>query len=119
MRWPDLPEGWRRIWVVALREIRERGGSRSYRVSTVVAVLLVVAVIVIPSLIGRSETYRVGLTGTVQPGTAAALAVQSKAADHRLETTRYPTLAEAERAVRDREVDVLLVDGSRLEWRTK
>jgi ABC-2 type transport system permease protein len=118
MRWPEMPEGWRRIWIVALREIRERGGSRSYRISTVLAVLLVVAVIVIPSLIERSQTYRVGLTGTVQPGTVAALAVQSKAVDHGVETTRYPTLAEAERAVRDREIDVLLVDGSRLEWRS-
>jgi ABC-2 type transport system permease protein len=118
MRWLELPDGWRRIWVVALREIRERGGSRSYRISTVVAVLLVVAVIVVPSLIGRSQTYRVGLTGTVQPGTVAALTVQSKAVDHGLETTRYSTLADAERAVRDKEIDVLLVDGSRLEWRT-
>ena len=117
MSWLELPEGWRRIWVVALREIRERGGSRSYRISTVLAVLLVVAVIVIPSLIGKSQTYRVGLIGTVQPGTVAALTVQSKAVDHGLETTRYSTLAEAERAVRDREIDVLLVDGSRLEWR--
>jgi hypothetical protein len=38
----ELPEGWRRIWIVALREIRERGGSGAYRISTVLAVLLVV-----------------------------------------------------------------------------
>ena len=43
----EPPEGWRRIWIVALREIRERGGSRSYRISTVLAVLLVVALIVL------------------------------------------------------------------------
>jgi ABC-type Na+ efflux pump permease subunit len=114
----EPPEGWRRIWIVALREIRERGGSRSYRISTVVAVLFVVAVIVLPSLAGKSKTYHVGFTGVVPPGTAAALAVQAKAVDHQLETTGYATVAEGEHAVRDKKVDVLLVDGTRLEWRS-
>jgi hypothetical protein len=67
----DPPEGWRRIWIVALREIRERGGSRAYRISTAVAGLLIVAVIVLPSLAGQSRTYHVGLTGTVPAGTVA------------------------------------------------
>lgn len=114
----EPPEGWRRIWIVALREIRERGGSRAYRISTVVAVLLVVAVIVLPSLIGTSKTYHVGLAGVVPPGTVAALAVQTGAADHQLKTTTYATVDEGERAVRDKNVDVLLIDGTRLEWRS-
>ena len=114
----EPPEGWRRIWIVALREIRERGGSRSYRISTVVAVLLVVALIVLPSLIGKSKTYHVGFAGAVPPGTVAALAVQARAADHQLKTTTYATVGEGERAVRDKNVDVLLIDGTRLEWRS-
>jgi ABC-2 type transport system permease protein len=114
----ELPEGWRRIWIVALREIRERGGSGAYRISTVLAVLLVVAVILIPSLIGESKTYHVGLTGVVSAGTVAALDVQANAVGHQLETTRYATLDQGERAVRDKKVDVLLVDGRQLDWRT-
>jgi ABC-2 type transport system permease protein len=114
----EPPEGWRRIWIVALREIRERGGSRSYRISTVVAVLLVVALIVLPSLVGKSTTYHVGFAGAVPPGTVAALAVQTSAADHQLTTTTYATVGEGERAVRDKNVDVLLIDGTRLEWRS-
>jgi ABC-2 type transport system permease protein len=114
----ELPEGWRRIWIVALREIRERGGTRSYRISTAVAVLLVIAVIVLPSLAGTSNTYHVGFTGSVPEGTAPALAAQAKAVDHQIETTHYPTLADGERAVRDKKVDVLLVDGTRMEWRS-
>lgn len=113
----DRVEGLRRIWVVALREIRERGGSRSYRISTVLAVLLVVAVIALPSLVGKSKTYHVGLVGTVPTGTSSALVTQAKAADHQLKTTRYATVADGERAVRDRKVDVLVIDSSRLEWR--
>jgi ABC-2 type transport system permease protein len=114
----EPPEGWRRIWIVAQREIRERGGTRSYRISTAVAVLLVIAVIVLPSLAGNSNTYHVGFTGAVPEETAIALAAQAKAVDHNLQTTRYPTLADGERAVRDKKVDVLLVDGTRLEWRS-
>jgi ABC-2 type transport system permease protein len=115
----EPPEGWRRIRIVALREIRERGGSRSYRISTAVAVLLVIAVILLPSLAGTSKTYQVGFTGAVPDETVAALAVQAKAVDHQLKTTRYATVAEGERAVRDKKIDVLVVDGIRLEWRTK
>jgi ABC-2 type transport system permease protein len=114
----ELVEGWRRIWIVALREIRERGGSRSYRISTIIGVLLVVAVIALPSLIEKSKTYRVGLTGAQPPGTVAALTVQVTAFGHELKTTGYPTLADGEQAVRNRKIDVLLVDGNRLEWRS-
>jgi ABC-2 type transport system permease protein len=115
----ELPEGWRRIWIVALREIRERGGSRAYRVSSVLAVLLVVAIILIPSLAGKQKAYHVGLTGTIPAGTVAALEVQASATGHQLETTRYATLRQGERAVRDKRIDVLLAGGSRLEWRTR
>jgi ABC-2 type transport system permease protein len=115
----DQREGWRRTWVVALREIRERGGSRAYRISTVAGVLLVIALVLIPSLIEKSRTYHVGITGSIPAGTVTALDAQTRAVDHQLETTRYPTLADGERAVRDKKVDVLLVDASTLEWRTK
>jgi ABC-2 type transport system permease protein len=113
----DLLDGWRRIWIVALREIRERGGSRSYRISTVASVLLIIAVIVLPSAAGQTKTYHVGLAGAVPPDTVTALTAQADAADEEIDTTRYGTVAEGEHAVRDREVDVLLIDGNRLEWR--
>ena len=114
----DRREGWRRIWIVAQREIRERGASRAYRISTILGVLLVVALLFIPSLLGKSSTYHVGMTGAIPAGTVTALSAQVRAADHQLETTRYRSLADGENAVRDKQVDVLLVDGSRLEWRT-
>ena len=114
----DRREGWRRTWVVALREIRERGASRAYRISTVLGVLLVIALLLIPSLVEKSTTYHVGITGAIPAGTVTALEAQIRAVDHQLETSRYPTVADGERAVRDKKVDVLLVDGGRLEWRT-
>ena len=85
----DSREGWRRTWIVALREIRERGGSRAYRISTVLGVLLVVAVILVPSLLQPSKTYRVGMVGNVPAGTVTALEAQTHAVDHDLQVTRY------------------------------
>jgi ABC-2 type transport system permease protein len=114
---PERRQGWRRTWVVALREIRERGGSRAYRISTVLGVLLVIALVLIPSLLEKSTTYHVGLTGTTPTGTVTELRAQARAVDHQLEVTRYPTLADGERAVRDKKIQVLLVNGNRLEWR--
>ena len=74
----DVREGWRRTWVVALREIRERGGSRAYWISTVLGVILVVAIILVPSLLEKSTTYRVGMSGAVPAGTVTALAEQAR-----------------------------------------
>lgn len=113
----DRVAGWRRVWIVAQREIRERGRTRGFQISTVVVVLLVVAAIVLPSLGGGTTTYHLGLAGTVRTGTVAALHAQASAAHRRIDTTTYATVADGERAVRDRKVDALLVDGSRLEWR--
>ena len=119
MSWADRRESWRRTWVIARREIRERGGSRAYRISTALGVLLVVAIIVVPSLLGESRTYHVGVTGTTPAGTLTALTEQARAVNRDLKVTRYESVGEGEKAVRGKKVDVLLVDGSRLEWRTR
>jgi ABC-2 type transport system permease protein len=102
---------------MAQREIRERGRSRGVLVSTAVAVLLVVAAIIVPSLINTSRTSSVGLAGAVPAGTASVLTAQAAASDHYVAVHRYASVADGERAVSDRSVDVLLVDGTRLEWR--
>jgi ABC-2 type transport system permease protein len=72
---------------------------------------------VLPAAAGQTKTYHVGLAGAVPPGTVTALTAQANAPDEKIDTSRYGTVAEGEHAVRDREVDVLLIDGNRLEWR--
>jgi len=114
------PEGWQRAWVVAAREIRERARTRTFQWSTVFAVLAMVAIVVVPSLGSDGpRTYRVGFAGTVAAGSADAGRAQAKAADARVRTTVYDTVAAGEQAVRARKVDVLLVDGTRLAWRIR
>ncbi|HSR25424.1 MAG TPA: ABC transporter permease, partial [Candidatus Eisenbacteria bacterium] len=92
--------------------------TRAFQISTLVVVLAMAALVVIPSLVSEeTKTYRVGLAGQVAAGTGEALAVQAKAADKRVRTTTYETVAAGQKAVRDRKADVLLVDGTTLEWR--
>jgi ABC-2 type transport system permease protein len=111
-------DGLRRIWTVAARETRERARSRTFRISTVIAVIAIAAIVLIPSaLSGHTKTYRVGLAGTVAAGTTGALAAQAKAVHANMRTTSYDTVAAGEQAVRARKVDVLLVGGDALEWR--
>lgn len=122
------PGGWtvatreslRRIAVVALRELRERGRTKAFQLSTLLAVVAVVALVVLPSVLsGGMASYHVGVTGTVPPGTAPALTAQASAGGAHLEVTTYPTRAAGEQALRDRHLDVLLLDGRTLEWRQR
>lgn len=113
-------EGWQRTWVVAAREFRERGRTRAFQLSTVLAVLAMAAIVIVPSLgSDESKPYRVGLAGVVAVGTTDALVAQAAAGDRRVRTTTYDSVAAGEQAVRDRKADVLLVDGSRLAWRIR
>lgn len=110
----------RRTWVVAARELSERSRSLAFRASTVLGVLAMAALVVVPSLGDDGpRTYRVGLAGTVSSGTVAALDAQARAAGVRVRTTTFGSVAAGEHAVRDKTVQVLLVDGDRLAWRLR
>ena len=111
-------DGLRRTWVVASREFTERARTRAFQLSTLIAVLGMAALIVLPSTLSDdTKSYRVGLAGSVAAGTSEALAAQAQAADVRVRTTSYGTVDAGEQAVRGKEVDVLVIDGTRLEWR--
>ncbi|HVN10629.1 MAG TPA: ABC transporter permease [Kineosporiaceae bacterium] len=114
------PDGLRRTGVVARREIRERGRTKAFQISTVAAVLAVVAIIVLPTMLSSGpKTYRVGLAGVVATGMADALRAQAASNDAQVSITSYPSLPAAEQALRGDAVDVLLVDGTTLEWRQR
>lgn len=108
----------RQMWLVARREVRERGRSRAFRASLVLMVLVVIAVIVLPSLIGRGGgTNDVGLVGKVPDELPITITTLSGSIGRSSTIHRYTDLASGERAVRDGDIDVLVVDGVRLEWR--
>ena len=112
-----MNSGVRQSWLVARRELRERSRSRAFRFSVIAMLVVVAGVIVLPSMLESStSTKDVGVTGTTPPALTATIEAQSRAAGKTARIRLYQTLAQAEQAVRDGKVDVLIVDGQRLEW---
>lgn len=110
--------GMRQAWLVAGREVRERSRSKAFRISVAIMVLVVVGVIVLPSMIeSNGGTKDVGLTGVVPSELPVAIEAQAKAVGVTATIHRYDNQPAGEDAVRADHVDVLVVDGRRLEWR--
>lgn len=109
--------GFRQSWLVAVREMRERSRSRAFRVSILLMVLAVAAMIVLPALlISTQQTRAVGLTGAIPTGLPINIDAQADAVGASARVFRYGGVAAGQQALRRGDVDVLVVDGRRLEW---
>jgi ABC-2 type transport system permease protein len=110
----------RGVWLVALREMRERGRSRTFVVTSVVTLLLVVGLILVPPMLtGGTNEYRLGLVGDGNGAIVDATERLATAADDPDEpasvvliTTEFPSRGGAEASLAAGEVDAVLVDGS-------
>lgn len=108
--------GLRETWLVALREIRERSRSTGFRAGLVVMLLVVVGMVIAPSLIDGSDgTRNVGLTGAAPDGLSAAIRDQGDAAGLTVRIHRPGDAAAGRAAVRQDDLDLLVVNGQRLE----
>ncbi len=104
--------------LVAVREMRERSRSRAFQTSSVVMILAVVGLIVVPAMLGGGSTTKdVGLTGSIPPELPGAIRAQGDAVSAEARIHRFETVAAGEEAIRQGDVDVLVVDARRLEWR--
>jgi ABC-2 type transport system permease protein len=109
--------GTRQTWLVAARELRERGRSPAFLVSLVLMLIGVAAVIVLPALVDSGPgTKDVGLAGELPPELASALEAQGEAVDTTIRVHGYETPDAGEDAVRDGDIDVLVVDAQELRW---
>jgi ABC-2 type transport system permease protein len=109
--------GARQSWLVATREIRERGRSRAFVGSLLLMLLAVAGAIVLPAFLDTGPgTKDVGLTGTPPAALTAALQAQGDAVNTTIRIHQYDTRADGEAAVRDGDLDVLVVDARQLEW---
>jgi ABC-2 type transport system permease protein len=108
--------GLRQGWLVARREMRERGRSRGFRLSLVLMIVAVAAALIVPALLKRSSDRNVGLTGSVTPTLAATIVGQAHAVGITARIHRYESLAAGEQAVRQGHLSVLIADARRLEW---
>jgi ABC-2 type transport system permease protein len=109
--------GLRQAWLVALREVRERSRSRSFRAGLILMLVVVIALIVVPAKLDTGGgTKDVGLTSAVPGALSSAILAQGAATGTTVRVHRYDDVAAGEEAVRADDVDVLLADAHRLEW---
>lgn len=112
--------GMRQGWLVARREIRERSRSKAFRAGIVIMLLAVIAAIAVPAMIKTGQVTRdVGFTGTTPASLPATVIDQGKAVDVTVRPHYYGGVAAGEQAIRDRNVNVLVVDARRLAWMGK
>ena len=110
----------RQTWLVASRELRERSRSRAFRASLVLMIFIVVGAIVAPALLDdRGDTKKVGIAGELPTDLAGAIEAQGRAADVDTDISRYSNTEAGRDAVRDGNINVLIVDGKRLEWQRR
>lgn len=113
--------GFQGIRLVALRELRERGKSKAYLISTVFTLVILIGAIIVPGLIaGGAEEHEIGLVGD---GGSEIVATAAEVAGQGLEegeepdtfdTTTFESVEDAEVAVDEGTIDAALVDGEQV-----
>jgi ABC-2 type transport system permease protein len=108
------------FWQIALREIKEHGRSKSFLITSVVTLLIVVGLVVVPSLIGGNTTeYEVGKIGEGNDPIIEAAELLGNSADEpdaepsvAISGVDYDDRAGAEAHLEAGEIDAILVDGA-------
>lgn len=100
------------ITLVARRELRARLLSKPFLVGLIVIVVFILAGFGLASWFGREQPTTIGLIGD-QPA-AALVILESQAAleERKIEFVDYSSVAAAEAAIEDGDLDVAVVDGS-------
>lgn len=104
-------------WSVAKREMRERARSRGFRISSALMLLLAVVMVVLPGLLGTSDSRSVGISGATPRVIVQTLSGSGDSDGTHVQVQRFASLASGEEALRDEKIDVLVVEARRLEWR--
>jgi ABC-2 type transport system permease protein len=88
----------RAIWLVARRELIERGRSRAFVLSLALSVGLIAIVTFLPAFLGPAGAKDLGIVGTPPAGTVERIEAVAKAAG---QTIRVGSLAARATAVTD------------------
>ena len=99
------------VGLVARREFVQRGRDKSFLISAIVTVVIILAIVILPAIFSKPTTYKIGNVNSsaVVNGVAAA----AKASGTATKLHDYPDEAAARAAVSSGEVDVALIDGQR------
>ena len=100
---------WRSVWLVARREILERGRSRGFILSVLFTTLIVVGSFIVPALLFGGETVtKVGIVEPAPPALASAIQASAERFDRNVALSTYPDAAAADKALDDGSVDVVV-----------
>ena len=113
--------GARRVWLVIRREWDQRVRSNSFRISTLVAAAILVAIIAVPQILGgdAKQARTVGVVGVTSPRLAAVMATSGEQLGFTITTRSFDDRTTAEDALRTGDVNVLLVDQWELVWNSE
>jgi len=96
---------WRSIWLVARREILERGRSRGFILSIGFTTLLVVGSFVLPAvLFGDKQATKIGVIQPEPPGLTATISTMSAQLDRKVEVVPFADEAAADAGLTDESV---------------
>lgn len=99
---------WRSVWLVAKREILERGRSRGFIFSVVFTTLLVIGSFVLPTvLFGDDQSARIGIVRPTPPGLEQAIDATAAQLDRPVEIVPFDDTAAADAALVSGDVDVV------------
>src|SRR3954454_14574441 len=102
------------VWLVARREIRERVRERSFAIGTLVTIVILAAVVVLPSLFGGGEDkVTVAAAGSEGAALVQAAARADKPFDVALRLRATASDAESRRLLTDRKFDAAVLAGGR------
>jgi ABC-2 type transport system permease protein len=102
---------WDRVSLVARREMRERTRQRSFAISTVISLLILVGLAVLPKLLDRPTKWKLGGTDAQALGiaeTARDLLVASEP-DARVTIVPFDTEAAGRQAIRSGKISTLII----------
>jgi ABC-2 type transport system permease protein len=99
---------WRSVWLVARREIIERGRSRGFIFSVLFTTLLVIGAFVVPALLfGDEDTTSIGIVEPAPPGLEVAITTTAAQVDQEVDVVTYPDAASADAALESEAVDAV------------
>ncbi len=97
------------VALVARREITERAREKSFLLSTLVNVVIIVAVVVLAGVIGGETRYTVGYTGDEERAVVEAAAEEAAATDVQIDAR--PVEGDPRAALEDGTIDAAVVGG--------
>ena len=100
---------WRSVWLVAKREILERGRSRGFVFSVLFTTVLVIGSFIVPTLLfGDEETTRIGVVQPTPPGLELAITATAGQLERAVEIVPFDDATTADAALTEESIDAVV-----------